>query len=132
MPWPARKHEPRIKTILLKSGENFLYGFKGARSAPRTVTARSPQREELQPERAPLAADARRGVRFAPAGIRGQRAGSSALAPYGARRAAARARPRDNARHRLVAATPPVAHPAQGAVILPAFCLEPVKITIQP
>jgi len=103
--------------------ENFLYGFKGARSAPvtdRAVTPAVTLRETARHDGRHNGRRERTGGRKRPRDTHYRGTGSSALAPSGARRAAARSLPR----------TPPVTGrppsrlptaPARGMAVLSAL-----------
>jgi hypothetical protein len=98
-------------------GENFLYVFKGARSAPRALRRVVPR--EVAAVAGEITDGARRGGRKRPRDTHRDWTGSSALAPCGARRAAARALPRAPPVTGTAAVTP--ADRAQaGTAILPA------------
>jgi hypothetical protein len=104
-----------------------------ARSARRGPSGPSPRARKRNPNPGALTAAGPGGAgAMRPAGIRGHQAGSPALAPCGARRAATPGATPRTVRHRLAAATPAGRAPAQDNGHPPRRCgLEPVKITVR-
>ena len=131
---PCQVSLPTLPTLSPSGGggrscENFLYGFKGARSAPCAVRRVLP-REVTRPDEQGTGRPAWRGGRKRPRDTHRRRTGSSALAPFGARRAAARAQPRAAPVPGRPPSRPPTV-PAWGTAILPALQCEAVQDNAQ-